>query len=198
MVTVLIDGKPFAAPLGAVNSMTDLIELIRASIDPDTMITSVLLGGKELGDVDWRVPLSVHGTQVLEVTTGSRERYLADRFASSVDYVDHIKEEFAFARSCYEEGKNADANNAMIAAVNDLNAFLNWYNTLLSLAPGDLEQQLSLFRDQVTAISRTCEQMLQQQMYNSWWAIGETMKNELEPKLMTLKDACGDFAQSWQ
>ena len=35
--------------------------------------------------------------------------------------------------------------------------------------------------------------MSQQQLYQSWWALGETLEKELEPKLDKLEDFCRGF-----
>lgn len=198
MLRVTVNGTEFPVDSRNFSLLGDLVEFVRSNIDPDTMITDMALDGRTLSDGDWRMPLSVHGGATLAIATGTQDDYLADRFANSAEVVDHIREEFAVARSCYEQGKNSDAGSAMKTAVTDLQAFLTWYGTLLNMAPGEWTEQVMIFKQQVDGIAKTCEQLLQQQLYNSWWAIGETVRTDLEPQLMNMKVACGSFASAWQ
>jgi hypothetical protein len=50
----------------------------------------------------------------------------------------------------------------------------------------------------VTEISETCKKICQQQLYQSWWALGESLEKELEPKLDKLEDACRKAAREVQ
>ena len=47
--------------------------------------------------------------------------------------------------------------------------------------------------DRVTEITETCKRICQQQLYQSWWALGETLEKELEPQLDRLEDFCKKF-----
>ncbi len=42
-------------------------------------------------------------------------------------------------------------------------------------------------RPQTDEIAEVCKNICQQQLYQSWWAIGETLEKELEPKLDQLE-----------
>jgi hypothetical protein len=45
----------------------------------------------------------------------------------------------------------------------------------------------------VEDIAECCKRICQQQLYQSWWALGETIEKELEPKLDKLEDFCRSF-----
>ena len=53
MVSVRINGTD--SSIGANNDLkiADLIELIKASIDPEHMITGIMLDGRDLSDDEW-------------------------------------------------------------------------------------------------------------------------------------------------
>ena len=51
---------------------------------------------------------------------------------------------------------------------------------------------------QVVEISETCKKICQQQLYQSWWALGESLEKDLEPKLDKLEDACRRAAKEVQ
>ncbi|MEI7489443.1 MAG: hypothetical protein WCJ72_18910, partial [Chryseobacterium sp.] len=49
---------------------------------------------------------------------------------------------------------------------------------------------------QVIEIGEVCQKICQQQLYQSWWALGETIEKELEPKLDQLETFCRRFQES--
>ena len=79
MIQVHIDGSPLQADIGAMNTMGDLIELVKATIDPDTIITSVEFNGQALSDGDWSMPLSAQRGRTLEIRTGTKRAYVYER-----------------------------------------------------------------------------------------------------------------------
>ena len=197
MITVKVDGSVWGHDLGGINSMPDLIEFIKANIDPEKIITTLLISGRDLSEVDWRVPLSVQGDSTLEVTTDSQRNYVTDRLMAAQEYAEYITNEFAVARESFQNGKTEDGNRGLSRAVNDLNAFLAWYGTVLQMLPEDWKSYIENFTVQVEGLSKICEQILQQQLYQSWWAVGETVQNELEPRLTNMKSACGMLSKQW-
>lgn len=193
MITVKIDGNELSSDLSGISTMGDLIEVVKATIDPDTIITALTLGGRELTDADWRAPLSVQGGNLLEVQTGSKENFVEDRLTQSVVFANHIMHEFGFARDLFKNAQNQKANLEFGKAVEDLQAFVRWYDTLLQMFPaGGLER--GEFEIKMGEIQKTCEQVLQQQLYNSWWALGETLEKRLEPQIGSLRDFCARVA----
>lgn len=195
MIQVTLDGSPLEMNLQQTKTMPELVELIKSTIDPQSVISSILINGHELSDVDWRVPLNVQGDAVVEFGTKSKDDFVSDRVEKSLLYVDHIINEFAHTRSCFQEGLSKEGNQALVTAVDDMRAFLNWYCTLLAMLPvGSSENQYKLFIHQIDEIKRTCEQLIQQQLYQSWWALGETIQTRLEPQLESLRGCCQGLA----
>ena len=198
MVKVEINGTEFSSDLASIKTMAELVELIKASIDPDVIITSLSIEGKELSEADWRTPLSVQGEAVLEVTTGSRETYVSERLALAGLYMEQIVAEFVEVRENFRSGTTTDGNSNLVQAVEDLRAFLAWYNTVQSLLPEsntDDRQSFLGFVDELTSI---CEQLVQQQLYQSWWALAQTIETKLEPLLLKLQEFCLTCSQQFQ
>ena len=185
MIKVLVDDSPFQ-DFANVKTMGDLVELVKVSIDPNTIITGITIDGKELSEVDWRVPLSVQGDSTLEIITGSREDYLRVRLESAGEYLQHISKTFSLSRVSFKEGENQEANKTFGVAVNDLKAFIDWYHALLLMFPSSWDVDVSKFEETVTELVGTCEGLVQQQLYQAWWAIGEQLENKLEPTLAKL------------
>jgi len=189
-MNVTVNGKPFPYPADAVKTMADLVEAIKSQIDPDTIITALRLNGRILDDNDWRIPLSSQSGVTLAVDTGSRQGYIEERLSSASLYLDKIIREFAQARMLFKNGDVQPANTELAKAVQDMRAFVDWYQTILQMISTPPEAEVKKFEDTVIGLTDVCEQVLQQQLYRSWWAIAETLEKKLEPQLEQLKYAC--------
>ena len=190
MISVLVDGKPFPGNISEVRTIANLIELIKLTIDPNSIITEMRLNGKFLDEVEWRASLVSLVGSTFEINTGSKNDYVHDRLTQAEELVRQIIVEFSDAGEKFRLGQAGPANQSFVGAVRDLNAFVSWYQTILSLAPEQLEKQVIEFTNHVHSIQSVCEQLLQQQLYQSWWALGETVKGRLEPQLQELRDFC--------
>ena len=190
MLKVIIDGQPFSADISALRTLGELVELIKASIDPDSIIVGMLIEGRHLSESDWRAPLSVQGESTLEVETGGKREFAVDRIASSDVVLAEIIEEFKAAKDNFRNGVTMDANSTLQQAVEDLRAFLDWYQTLLAILEEDQDVNKQPFEASIGDIASTCEQLVQQQLYQSWWALGETLETKLEPQLEGLREVC--------
>jgi hypothetical protein len=194
MKSVIINGEESGIDGGALPHMADLIELIKASIDPEHMITSLLIDGRELGEADWTANTSEFQTSILEVETGLPEDYVAQRIQASSSIVGDCYLQFRNARKSFQDGSMQEGNEMLIQAVNNLKAFFEWYGTMLELIPEERREVFSL-SDKVENISETCKKICQQQLYQSWWALGETLEKELEPELDQVEDFCRKIAK---
>ena len=197
MMNVQIDGTPFQGNIADIKTMGDLLELIKASIDPDTMITVIEFNGEALTDADWNAPLNQQNGRVLDVRTGTKRAYVGERLAASAAILEQIENEFADAGNSYRGGFSPDGNSKLSHAVDDLGAFVQWYNGLLTMDEV-LENQRVEFMSKVDALQKICEQIVQQQLYNSWWVLAETINTRLNPKLQEMRGLCSEVAQTMQ
>lgn len=198
MITVQVDGTAMLTEIGDMKTLGDLVELIKATIDPDAIITSLSFGGDVLHDRDWVSPLASHTGRTLEVTTGSKRTFLADRLRTAEFFIDQITGEFLESSNLYQAGNFEKGNASFATAVEDLLAFVNWYNSLLLVDEQSLARELSEFEGHVNEIKKTCEQLLQQQLYQSWWVLAETVKTKLKPLLDNLRAYCLENAAAAQ
>jgi len=195
MIQVQVDGSPMHADFGGVRTMGDLLELVKASIDPDYIITAVELEGKVLKDNEWSMPLSAQTDRQLQILTGSRQAFVKQRLETSVDILGQIVAEFTDAGNSYRKGFSPEGNTGLARAVDDLGAFVTWYDSLLTMGHGPIQQAQVEFRGQVNELQKVCEQIIQQQLYNSWWALAETISSRLAPQLEEIKVLCGKISQ---
>lgn len=188
-VSIVINGEQSDLHTTGLSGMGDLVELIKASIDPDHMITGIFMNGREFEDKDWSAPINSLGTAIIEVETGRPAEYVQSRLKHTGSIVAECYSEFRDARKLFQAGDMTAGNRKLISAANTLNAFLEWYSTILELVPANEREQFSISKF-VPDISDTCKKICQQQLYQSWWALGETIEKELEPKLDNLEDYC--------
>jgi len=193
MVSVRINGSEAPIRADGLPTIGDVIELIKGSIDPNHMITSILVDGRDLDDADWSTSPVQYGTSILEVETGTPKEFVHQRLGQAADVVRHCYIQFRDARKLFQAGQMVDGNRLLVNATKTLQAFFGWYGTLLELVPVDDRPAYQL-GERIPKISEVCKTICQHQLYQSWWALGESLEKELEPQLDKLEDFCRKFA----
>ncbi|MFO0417480.1 MAG: hypothetical protein ACK5Y6_09350 [Pseudomonadota bacterium] len=197
MVRVAINGRYMDFNLNNVARFTDLLELIKAQIDPEHMITAISIDGRDLTDDEWSQSLGQFAGDILAIETGHPDAYVAEKMQDASRVVRSCFFEFRDARKGFQDGDTVGGNQRLKVAVDTLKAFFDWYGTLVQLVSGAKREKLDI-SPQVVEISETCKKICQQQLYQSWWALGESLEKELEPKLDKLEDACRRAAREVQ
>ena len=192
MTSLTINGDQASLRTDGLNTVADFVELIKSSIDPDHMITSILIDGKELSDDDWRASPGQFATSIFEIETDTTENFVVSRLIQAPDIVQACYLDFREARKLFQQGDSADGNKVLVRAVQTFQAFFDWYGSLMELLTTE-EREVFSINDVVEEISTVCKQICQQQLYQSWWAIGESLQNQLEPKLDELETICRGF-----
>ena len=190
---VIINGQDSSVRGDGLPKIADVVELIKASIDPEHMITGILINGKELQEQDWTATTTEFGTAIIEVETGTPESFVTERMGLASNVVRECYLRFRDSRKEFQDGKMQQGNHKLIEAVHTAQAFFEWYGALMALVPQERKSAFDI-TPQVYEISAICKRICQQQLYQSWWALGETLEKELEPKLDSLEDFCRGFA----
>jgi hypothetical protein len=197
MPRIRINGEFSNFNCAATPRFTDLVELIKVSIDPEHMITSILIDGRELTEGEWSQATAQMVGDILDIETGTPALYVADRMQDASHVVRACLFEFRDARKAFQDGDQVLGNRKLKVGVDTLRAFFEWYGTILQLAPAHDRVKLDI-APHITEISDTCQKICQQQLYHSWWAIGESLAKELEPQLDKLEDVCRRAAKDIQ
>ena len=192
MVSVRINGTEAPIRSEGLARMPELIELVKSWIDPEHMITHLLIEGREFEDTDWSAGLSHYETAILEVETDTPANFVRDRFGQSWSVIQSCRTEFGDARLSFQEGKTAEGNKKLVKAVQTLHAFFDWYGALMELVP-PAERSTYDLTPQIRELIEVCKHICQQQLYQSWWALGEALEKELEPRLEKLGEVCRNF-----
>lgn len=193
MVSVEINGQPATFKTDGFSSIAEIIEMIKASIDPEHMITELVLNGQELQDSDWTARISQFPTVALQAATGTPAQFVRERFSLAWEVVNAMYVQFRDARKCFQAGQITTGNRQLVGAVNTARAFFEWYSSILGLVKPEDRKPYDI-GEQVVSISETCKELCQQQLYQSWWALSEAIASKLEPQLDQLEDKCRKFA----
>lgn len=197
MATIKINGKEVTLNAGGLQKFSELVELIKATIDPEHMITGLLVNGRDMEDHEWQAPLNQFQTAIIEVESGLPEIYVSQRLSHSGDVVRACFLSFRDSRKLFQEGDMINGNKELVQAVNTLKEFFTWYVTLIELLPSDKKAQASL-DTHMAEITECCKKICQQQLYQSWWALSESLANDLEPKLDKLEDYCRKVGKNFE
>lgn len=189
MVAIRLNGQESSIRTDGLGRISDLVELIKSMIDPEHMITGILLDGRDLEDGHWEMSPGQFTTSILEIETGTPEQFVAERMAQASDIVKTCYYEFRDARKAFQDSNMQVGNQALIKGTNILKAFFEWYTTMADLVPADKRSRFDI-SSQTIEITDVCKQICQQQLYQSWWALSETLEKELEPRLDKLEDFC--------
>lgn len=189
MKAIRINGQDSTINTAGIQKITDLVELVKTVIDPAHIITTLLIDGRELEEHEWTAPISQFDNSVIEIETGDPEEYVFKRIAAAPDIISNCFIGFRSARKDFQAGQMQSANRKLLSAVNTLREFFSWYATLLELLDVSKRPAFDI-TTQVRELTETCKGICQQQLYQSWWAIGETLEKELEPQLDKLEDHC--------
>ena len=190
MTAVKINGEESSFGQHTSVKVSDLVELIKNQIDPEHMITAILLNGQELSEQDWYQPVGNFGqTAIIEVDTGTAVDYVAERLSKSADVVRACYIDFRDARKFFQSGDMQNGNRKLAIASNTLKAFFEWYGSLLELVPESDRARFNI-DTYMTDITDCFKKACQHQLYQSWWALGECLEKELEVKLDKLEDFC--------
>jgi hypothetical protein len=187
MVAIRINGSDADIQGGELPRFTDLIELVRSSIDPDHIITEILLDGKQLSDEDWQAPTTRFFNCTVDIATDTAESYVDARLREAPTVVQVSFIQFRDARKTFQKGQSQSGNQKLLRAVDTLRAFFEWYSTLLHLMPTERRNQFSI-DNEVSQIIKSCNNICQQQLHQSWWALGQSIEQSLEPELEALED----------
>lgn len=193
MVTIEINGQPATFKTDGFNSIGDIVEMIKATIDPEHMITELALNGQDLNDSDWSARTTQYPTLLLQAHTGTPAQFVRERFSLAWEVVNSMYVQFRDARKCFQAGQVTSGNRQLVGAVSTAKAFFEWYSSILGLVKPEDRKQYDI-GEQVVSISETCKELCQQQLYQSWWALSEAISTKLEPQLDKLEDSCRKFA----
>lgn len=189
---IRVNGEEMAFPTQGLGRLTDVIELIKSNIDPEHMITEIVIDGRALDEADWTASPQSFGQATLEVLTNTPEEYVKNRLLNAHYLVQEIYMQFRDARKSFHEGLSVEGNRVLSKAVSTFQAFIEWYGSITALLSEDKRKEFDV-SELVQELSKVCQTLCQRQLTQSWKLLGETIRADLEPKLEQLEDFCRSF-----
>ncbi len=187
MLQIQLNGKSSGLRANTLPRMTDVIELIKGSIDPNQIITGLRINGRDLTEAEWQSsPGQFVETDILEVETGTVDEFIRGRAEVTPNLIENTYILFRSSRQSFQAGDMQEGNKILIVAVRDLKAFFEWYNMLLEVVPLAQKAKYDI-TPQTEEITNICKDICQQQLYQSWWALATTIQERLEPALDKLE-----------
>jgi len=187
MFQIQLNGKSSGLQSKTMPRMTDVVELIKSSIDPAHIITVLRINGRDLTDAEWQSsPTQFQETDILEVETGTPAQFVKDRTEVTPNLLENIFILFRSARQSFQAGDMEEGNKIMVVGVRDLKAFFEWYGMLQQIVPPELQKSYDI-SDQMEELVNVCKDICEQQLYQSWWALATSIHERLEPSLDRLE-----------
>ncbi|MCS6893956.1 MAG: hypothetical protein NZO16_05270 [Deltaproteobacteria bacterium] len=183
---VKIDGQEYVMDVSGINKVPDFLQAIQAYIDPNNMVVEILFNGCQLSDSDWTVPFTRFNGGSFEIKTDTPTNFALSRLREAPMIVNAILKIIRDARLFFAEGNVNEANQLMLEGVRALREFFNWFNSVFRFLPEEFVDKLDISKI-VEKLTKECEKVASAQLYQSWWGISETLKNNVEPLLDELE-----------
>lgn len=198
MVNVTIDTGENVGDVSSVKTMGELVELVKTTIDPVRMITSITLNGKSIEESDWRLPLSIHGAGQLAFETSSKEDFLEERIKGAPDILEQVISSFTAVSEGFRDNDSAQTNEKFASALEDLEAFINWYLAVVEVDSKIDPNYLESFSGLLNEMSAICDGMVRDMMTAKWADVAKAIDLQLVPKLEKIRLTTSEFAGGYK
>jgi hypothetical protein len=188
MLQIMVDNTELKLEISRMRTMAELVEYIKSSIDPDTIILSLTRDELPLSDNDWSVPLTSFGESKVEVMTGSKMEFVQDRLKMSESLVDQIYESFTDLSKLFKHGMEDQAHEPFAHSLNDLNAFVGWLYSVFSVDAELFGDEIIEFEGIVDDLKKICVDIQRYQMQQAWWNIGDVLDLKVISNLEQMKE----------
>ncbi len=183
---IRINGQDYLVNLSNLNKLTELLDSLSPYIDPEHMIVDITFNGNNLEETDWDSSIKKFSGGVFEIKTDSPKNFAISRLKESPYIVNAILKIIREARLLFAEGRVREANDMMVKGVNALKEFFNWFGVISRLLDPEMVKIFDI-SEVVENLANQCEKVANAQIYQSWWGISETLKNQVEPILDELE-----------
>lgn len=188
MLQVYVDSNVLPPEVASLSTVGELVEYVKSTIDPSTIIVSLSKDNEPLTDSDWKRSISSLKDSTLEIKTGSKMDFIHNRLQSVTELVEAVIQNVSDISGLFKANRSLDANTNFSATLEDLNALFNWMYSILAMDPDKFALEVNEFSGLVRDLKYACGQMQQQQLFQSWWALGETLDKKVLPLLESVKD----------
>lgn len=187
MIQVIVDNNSLSAEFTNGRTMGELVEYIKSTIDPSNIIVSLTKDDIPLSENDWKSNLSSLSNSRLEVKTGTKSDFIKLRLDAVGNLVGNLIDRIQETSVLFKSGSVIEGNKIFSTCLEDLNALISWLHSIISMDSDFYANELAIFSNQVKDFRYVAGQLQQQQLFQSWWALGETLTTKLIPLLESMK-----------
>ena len=187
MVQVKVNNSEMPVPTQQLNTVTELVEYVKSSIDPETIIVSLTKNDAPLSDLDWRDPISPQEDITLNFITGLKSDFVSERLSIASEVATSLIEKLEACAQGFKQMRVHSANTEFLGFVSDLDAYISWLNSIYTLQEDMFSSELEQYHELVHELELVCLKLQDQQITSSWWGLGDTLITDLAPLIKNIK-----------
>ena len=187
MIQVRVNDANLNIPTQGLNTLSNLVEYVKSSIDPETIIVSLTKNNEPLLDSDWRNPISLQSDMVLSFVTGSKLLFVDERLVLGEEILESFISKIEACAQSFKQLRVHSANKEFGLFIEDLSAFVNWLNSIFLMDKNRFESEIASYKELVSDLEKVCGAVQNQQMTSSWWALGDALTNKMLPVVIAFK-----------
>jgi hypothetical protein len=188
MIQVKINDTEMQLPVNDVKTLGELVEYVKSSIDPETIIIDMTKNDEPLSDLDWRNPIKSSENVTLKFITGLKTEFVGQRLLLGVEIANSLIEKLELCAQSFKQLRVHSANTEFSKLVEDLEAYITWLNSIFNIEEEMFAKELNEYHNIVQNLESICVQIQEQQVSSSWWALGDTLISLLLPLLNSIKN----------
>jgi len=175
MLQVMVDNNELSFEASRLGTVGELIDYIKANIDPDAIILSLTKDESPLSDNDWLMPLASFKESKFEIVTGSKVDFIRNRLEMVDSLVMEICENISNISNSFKRGLENQAHESFASSLNDLNAFVTWLHSIYLIDEEMFSSNIKEFEKIIEDLKGTCLDIQTCQMQQSWWNLGDIL-----------------------
>jgi hypothetical protein len=171
----MVDNNELSFEASRLGTVGELIDYIKANIDPDAIILSLTKDESPLSDNDWLMPLASFKESKFEIVTGSKVDFIRNRLEMVDSLVMEICENISNISNSFKRGLENQAHESFASSLNDLNAFVTWLHSIYLIDEEMFSSNIKEFEKIIEDLKGTCLDIQTCQMQQSWWNLGDIL-----------------------
>jgi hypothetical protein len=188
MLQVMVDNTELDIEVSRLKTISELVEYIKSSIDPDTIILSLTKDNHPLSENDWVMPLQAFKESKVEIKTGSKESFINERLNMVDSISDELYDKVSEVSKLFRHGAEDEAHEPFAAVLNDLNAFVGWLYSVYMIEKEMFSDEIANFHEIVDEMKSACFDLQSYQMQQSWWNLGDILDLKILSLLERIKE----------
>jgi hypothetical protein len=188
MPNIMVDNTELNLEVSKLRTVAELVEYIKSSIDPDSIILTLTKDDEPLSENDWIMPLQSFRQSKFKITTGSKGEFVRERLEMVDAVINEMYDSFSRISKLFKHGVEDEAHEPFAQSLNDLNAFVGWLHSVYSVDEEIFGQEISEFEIIIEELKNSCVDVQSFQMQQSWWNLGDVLDLKILSTLEQIRE----------